>query len=63
MSKVIFKENESDGSSSTPLPDSSLCDGEAKGDFCSVSGDFIYRHRVDHRVKLHVPREKSFRFH
>ena len=34
-------------SSPTPLQDSSWCDGEAKNDFSSVSGDFIYRHHVE----------------
>ena len=50
---------ESDGSSSTPLRDSSPDDGEAKSDFWSISGDFIYRHHVEPRVKLHVPTEES----
>ena len=31
---------ESDGFSSTPGQDSSWCDGEAKSDFWSISGDF-----------------------
>ena len=51
---------ESDGSSSTPLQDSSLYDGEARNDFWSISGNFIYRHHVEPRVKLYVPREESF---
>ena len=55
-------QGKSDGSSSTPLQDSSLCDGEARNDFCSISGDFIYRHHVEPRVKLYVPREASFPF-
>ena len=41
---------ESDGSSSTPLQDSSY-DGEARNDFRSISGI---------RVKLYVPNEESF---
>ena len=51
---------ESEGSSSTPLQDSSLYDGEAGNDFWTMSGDFIYRHQVEPRVKLYVPREASF---
>ena len=51
---------ESEGSSSTPRQDSSWYDGEAKSDFGSVSGDFIYCHDVEPRVKLHVPTEESF---
>ena len=44
---------ESDGSSSTPRQDSSWCDGEANSDLWSISGDFIYRHHVEPRVKLY----------
>ena len=51
---------ESAGSSSTPLQNSSLYDGEARNDFWSMSGNFIYRHHVEPRVKLYVPREASF---
>ena len=51
---------ESDGSSSNPFQDSSLWDGEARNDFWSISGNFIYRHHVEPRVKLYVPREESF---
>ena len=48
---------ESDGhSSSTPRQD----DTEAKNDFWSITGDFIYRHHVEPRVKLYMPREESF---
>ena len=51
---------ESDGSSSLPLRDSSLYDAEARNDFWSVSSNFTYRHHVEPRVKLYVPREASF---
>ena len=51
---------ESDGPSSTPLRDSSWCNGEAGNDFWSVSGDFVHRHHVEPRVKLYVPKEESF---
>ena len=51
---------ESDGSSSTPLQDSSWYDGEARNDFWSISGNFFCRHHVEPRVKLYVPREESF---
>ena len=50
---------ESDGSSSTQLRDSSWYDGEARNDFWSISGNFLYRHYVEPRVKLYVPREQS----
>ena len=47
---------ESEGS--LPPPHDSLPDaGEAINDFWSVSGNFIYRHHVEPRVKLYSPRE------
>ena len=52
-------QGESDGSS-PPLQDSSPDDGEARNDFWSISGNYICRHHVGPRVKLHVPREESF---
>ena len=50
---------ESEGSLLQPqdsFPDA----GEAKNDFWSMSGSFIYRHHVEPRVKLYSPREESF---
>ena len=50
---------ESEGSLSPPqesLPDA----GEARNDFWSMSGNFIYRHHVEPTVKLYSPREESF---
>ena len=50
---------ESEGSLSPPhdsFPDA----GEAMNDFWSMSGNFIYRHHVEPRVKLYSPREESF---
>ena len=35
-----------DGSCSTPLRDSLWYDGDARNDFWSISGNFIYRHHV-----------------
>ena len=50
---------ESEGS--LPPPQDSLPDaGEAINDFWSMSGNFIYRHQVEPRVKLYSPREESF---
>ena len=44
-----------------PQPHDSLPDaGEALNDFWSISGNFIYRHHVEPRVKLYSPREESF---
>ena len=51
---------ESEGSP-PPLPQDSLPDaGQAMNDFWSMSGNFIYRHHVEPRVKLYSPREESF---
>ena len=50
---------ESEGSLSPPqdsLPDA----GEAMNDFWSMSGNFIFHHHVERRVKLYSPREESF---
>ena len=50
---------ESEGS--LPQPHDSLPDaGEAINDFWSMSGNFIYRHHVERRVKRYSPREESF---
>ena len=50
---------ESEGS--LPSPHDSFPDaGEAINDFWSTSGNFIYRHHVEPRVKLYSPREESF---
>ena len=50
---------ESEGS--LPQPQDSFPDaGEAINDFWSMSGNFIYRHDVEPRVKLYSPREESF---
>ena len=51
---------ESEGSP-PPLPQDSLPNaGEARNDIWSLSGNFMYRHYVEPRVKLHSPREESF---
>ena len=51
---------ESEGSP-PPLPHDSFPDaGEAINDFWSMSGNFIYRHHVEPRVKLYSAREESF---
>ena len=50
---------ESEGS--LPQPHDSLPDaGEAIPDFWSMSGNFIYRHQIEPRVKLYSPRAESF---
>ena len=50
---------ESEGS--LPPPHDSFPDaGEALNDFWSMSGNFMYSHHVELRVKLYSPREKPF---
>ena len=50
---------ESEGSLPPPQ-DSYLDASEAINDFWSMSGNFLYRPRVEPRVKLYSPREESF---
>ena len=40
--------------------DSTQDDEEAKNDFWTTTGEFIYRHHGEPRVKLYMPREESF---
>ena len=35
-------------------------DAEARADFWSIQGDFIYRHHNEPRVQLYVPKEEAF---
>ena len=51
---------ESEGSPPSPPQDFLPDAGEARNDFLSMSGNFIYRHHVEPRVKLYSPREESF---
>ena len=51
---------ESEGSLPPPPQDSLPDAGEGINDFWSMSGNFIYRHHVEPRVKLYSPREESF---
>ena len=53
---------ESEGSPPPPPQDSFPDACEAINDFWSMSGNFIYRHHVESRVKLYSPREESFLF-
>ena len=50
---------ESIGSLLPPPHDSFPDAGEAINDFWSMSGNFIYGHHVEPRVKLYSPREES----
>ena len=43
-----------------PEPTQSKDDTEARKDFWSIQGDFIFRHHNERRVQLYVPKEESF---
>ena len=51
---------ESQGDREEFRPEESEDDEEAREDLWSVQGDIIYRHHVEPRVQLYVPREESF---
>ena len=57
LAKVGLSQSEG---SLLPLQDSLPDAGEAINDVWSMSGNFIYRHHVEPRVKLYSPREESF---
>ena len=57
----VFRRESYGLSSPNPLQnDSTLDEAEAKNDFWSTTGDFIYRHHMEPRVKLYMPKEESF---
>ena len=41
-------------------PAESTDDAEARADFWSIQGDFIYRHHNEPRVRRYVPKEGTF---
>ena len=53
---------ESEASPPSPPQDSYPDAGEARNDFWSMSGKFIYRHHVEPRVKLYSQKEESSLF-
>ena len=44
-----------------PHPTETKDDAEARADFWSILGDFIYRHHNEPRVQLYVSKEETFR--
>ena len=58
MSQDLRKELQ--GNSERCQPTESQDDAEARDDFWSIKGDFIYRHHIEPRVQLYVPKEESF---
>ena len=51
---------EFNGNSDGSQPAETRDDAEASNDFWSIEGDFIYRHHVEPRVHLYMPKRKSF---
>ena len=49
-----------EGESGEPQPTESKEDAEARADFWSIQGDFIYCHHNEPRVHLHVSKEETF---
>ena len=48
------------GESGESQPAESTDDAEARADFWSIQGDFIYRRHNEPRVQLYVPKEETF---
>ena len=48
------------GESGESQPTESTDDAEARADFWSIQGDFIYRHHNESRDQLYVPKEETF---
>ena len=48
------------GEAEESQPTESRDDEEIPEDFWSIQGNFIYRHHIDPRIQLYVPREESF---
>ena len=38
-------------------------DSKVRNDFWSIEGNYIYRHHLEPRVQLHVPKEESLPYH
>ena len=47
------------GESEEPQPTEPKNDAEAQKDFWSIQSDFIYRHHIEPRVQLYVPKEET----
>ena len=56
ISKKTFKETWKSLNQQNATKD----DADARNDFWSIEGDFIYRHHVEPRVQLYVPKEETF---
>ena len=50
------------GNSESSQPAKTKDDAEARNDFWSMEGDFIYRQHIEPRVQLYVPRKKRSQF-
>ena len=59
MSEDLREEIKGNTEKSQPT-DETKDDAEACNDFWSMEGDFIYRHHVEPRVQLSVPKKETF---
>ena len=60
---TVRRENlsgESQGDKEEFHPEETKDEAETQEDFWSIQGDFIYRHHIEPRVQLYVPKEESF---
>ena len=48
------------GESGESQPAEPTDDAEARADFGSIQGDFIFRHHNEPRIQLYVPKEETF---
>ena len=51
---------ETRGASGETQPSEPTDDAEARADFWSIQGDFIYRQHTEPQVHLYVPKEETF---
>ena len=56
-----FSVKKRQGESGESQPTETADDAEARADFWSIQGDFIYRHHSEPRVQLFVLKEETFR--
>ena len=60
---TVRRENlsgESQGDREESHPEEAKDEAETQEDFWSIQGDFIYRHHIEPRVQIYVPKEESF---
>ena len=53
---------ETQGESGESQPAEPTDDAEVRADIWSIQGDFIYRHHIEPRVQLYIPKKEIFPF-